>query len=129
MKKFFKEKNQDIPSILYSEESPENFILITDVEEIKNLYVTLYFNREIDGKDYFNKIRAELVYSYESGEITIQDIFNIENILSPVISKLIIGDWMSAQNQLSNIVASGSLSQSIYDEIMVYFTTYLSDNY
>jgi len=101
------------------------------VEIISRAYgVRLLDNsHESNGRNYFNKFRSELVYDYRNGLKTDVDIFGIESTLSGVTSKLITGDWLSAKALLSAIAPQGSFSQEIKDNLLLDFTTYITENY
>lgn len=97
------------------------------------LYTTLIKERyetfKKDGEDYFNDIRANLVIDYENNALTGADVYEIESKLEPVIAKVLRGDWMSGQNEMAGLTASGALSQSLYDEIDTYISNYVTNNY
>lgn len=100
-------------------------VLGTPIEEIKQLY-RVY---EADGKSYFEEIRAGLVAQYKAGLKTSAEIFEIESKLENTTSKIIKGDWMTAQYHLSLITAAGALEQSLLDEVGAYITSYITNNY
>jgi hypothetical protein len=89
----------------------------------------LYYKYEVDGLDYFRTIRANLVIDYRAGSRTSSDIFSIETTLKPVTDRLILGDWLSGQYELSLITPSGPLDQSLYDSIETYINDYITNNY
>jgi hypothetical protein len=89
----------------------------------------LYYKYEVDGIDYFRTIRADLVIDYRAGTRTSSDIFFIETTLKPVTDRLILGDWMSGQYELSLITPSGALDQALYDQISQHINDYIASNY
>jgi len=88
-----------------------------------------YKKYENDGIIYFEEIRSKLVYDYKQGNKTESDIYQIENILDPVILKITRGDWMTAKNEINSIVVAPPLDQSLYDEIFNYINNYIEENY
>lgn len=100
-------------------------ILGTPIEEIKEIYRIF----EADGKAYFEEIRAGLVAQFKAGLKTNAEIFEIESKLENTTSKIIKGDWMTAQYHLSLISAGGALEQSLLDEVSTYIANYITNNY
>ena len=90
---------------------------------------TAYKSHQKAGVEYFEEIRADLVYDYNTGTITASDVFDVEARLEKVIAKLIRGDWMTAQNEMANVTVGGSLTQTLYDDINNYISNYITNNY
>jgi len=88
-----------------------------------------YGQREADGLFYFRQIRAEIVLDYYKGNLSIDDVFGIEAKLREVNYILILGDWLTAQNELQSVTVTPPLSQALYDQINNHMTQYISDNY
>jgi hypothetical protein len=109
------------PDADYSEVT-DNAVLMEKIKE-------LYYKYEVDGLDYFRTIRAQLVLDYKQGTRSSSDIFGIETMLSKVIDRLVKGDWMSAQYEMSLVTVTPPLDQALYDEIMTFITNYISTNY
>jgi hypothetical protein len=82
-----------------------------------------------DGVEYFNDIRATLVIDYENNVLTANDVYEIETKLEPAISKILRGDWMTGQNEMIGVTASGALTQTFLDDINNYINNYVTNNY
>ncbi len=128
---FYKEDNELIPAIEFSDVQPIDFSPVIDESEYKSLIKMQYKCREKDGKEYFEEVRSDLVYSYTIEEtITAEDVFFIETALEPVLLKLERGDWMTASYLMTNnVVVQSSLTQELYDEILNYINLYIQNNY
>jgi hypothetical protein len=98
-------------------------------EATLNTVKSAYSKYQRDGIAYFETIRAELVVQYKTGQKTAADIFEIEGKLEDVIAKLIRGDWMTANFKLQSVQVGGALSQTLYDSISSYITSYITNNY
>ncbi len=83
----------------------------------------------VDGKAYFEEIRAGLVIQFKMGNKTSAEIFEIESKLENTTSKIIKGDWMTAQYHLSLVASGGALEQSLLDEVGGYIANYINENY
>ena len=81
------------------------------------------------GINYFNMFRAGLVYNYRKGVYSSLDIFQIEELLKDVTSKLITGDWMSSNALLSMIEVTPLFTQEIKDKLQTDFTNYIQNHY
>ena len=115
---------------VWSETQPESdYDDVTTTDAVINHIKTNYQKFEKDGKEYFEEIRAKLVLLYQTGQKTAIEIFQIENYLSNTIDKIIRGDWMTAENELSNVVVVAPLDQTLYDEIMLHIQNYVANNY
>lgn len=128
-KTFEEGKPAKIPYVWADNAPDTDYDLVTDPSLIKEKIKDLYYTYEVAGVDYFRDIRAELVYDYKQGTRSSSDIFEIETILEPVTQKLILGDWMSAQYQMSLITPAPPLDQALYDSISNYINNYIANNY
>ncbi len=126
---FYIEQDEDIPSVAFELEQPDGFVLLTNIDKLKELINSQYLQREEDGKDYFNDVRVDLVSKYSSGSISLTDIFFIESKIEPVTLKIILGDWMTASYVLTNTVVEGAFTQEFKDELLNYINTYIENNY
>ena len=72
---------------------------------------------------------SDLVLLYKTGQKTDVQIFGIEAKLQPVIEKIIRGDWMTANHEMSLVVVDAPLDQALYDEINIYIGNYITNNY
>jgi len=105
-----------------------NSLIATDLI-YSDIIKSNYEQRTIDGLDYFNDIRVGLVLQYQAQEITDLDIYDIEERLEKVIVKILRGDWLTASNEMNNVVVAGSLQQSFVDELDSYILNYIAQNY
>jgi hypothetical protein len=133
MKKFFKEDVEG--AVVYSEDQPtpsgdgHSFVEITNSEEIKSLVKSLYKERTIDGIDFFEGFRADIVLLYSSGVKTALEVYEIEEKMNRVIVKVIRGDWLTASNEITTVIAGGALDQDFINEVQTGINLYISENY
>lgn len=119
-------------------EEKYNSLTGDDILSIEGIVYT-YSLRKVDGENYYNDLRAKLSISFNSGDLTIQNAFYIEDKLMKVKSFLMSGDWATAQYEVSNnITIAGAVSnddisnnytQALHDEIKLKIDTYVQDNY
>lgn len=96
----------------------------------KEAVIEIYKKREIDGKEFFNSVRADLVLSYLSGSISQSDAAFVEAKLDSTKSRVLSGDWLTAQYEITNnVVVEGVFTQETYDMIKGYIDTYILENY
>jgi len=126
---FYKEDNEEIPAIVYELLKPNNFTQITDLNELKNLYIGLYKQREIDGINYFEEFRAGLMMDVISGNYTGSEVFELENHINNLQYELIKGNWLTGQITISNLSLLGIFTQVMKDEIKLKIDSYVSENY
>ena len=98
------------------------------VDELTQIQVAYTKHRQ-GGEAYFDSVRADLVLCFNRGEKTASEIFEIEDKLDGVITKLIRGDWMTAAAEMQNVVIGGALDQELYDKIENDINFYISENY
>ena len=133
MKKFWKEDVEG--AVIYSVDKPVmsgdgyNFVVISNIEEIKVLVKSLYEKRGLDGIDFFENYRVDIVVLYSLGVKTALDVYEIEQKLDHVITKIIRGDWLTASNEITKVVAEGALDQDFITEIKSGINLYISENY
>lgn len=128
-RKFYRENNEQIPAIVYELSQPVGFTEITDEVELKRLYINLYQQRKVDGLDYFDSFRADLMMDIINQRYTSQQVFDLENHLSVLISEIVLGNWLTAQNENFNLIISGIYDQTMKDEIQTTLDNYVNDNY
>jgi hypothetical protein len=128
-KSFYKELNESIPAVVYSDTLPNGFVLITDIEELKYLYIGLYEERSDDGFSYFEDFRGSLIIKHIQGIYTYEEINNLEVYVKLVQDELILGNWITAQSVNQNLSLSGIYTQTMKDEIQLYIDTYVVNNY
>ena len=101
-RKFYKEDNQAIPAILFENEQPLGFTLITDSAEIKELYLTQYLLRIEDGKSFVLNFTADMYINVINSVYTSTEVFALENHIKNLYDELNNGWWLSAQNTNQN---------------------------
>jgi hypothetical protein len=140
-KKFYKEDNENIPSIIYSETQPpvnsdgNSYSEITDQNQLDDLYFKLNKKLIKDGNDYVARFKVEnFSVKYRSGLLTDQNVDYLYNKLSQLLIRLEDGSWNSAkyvlQNTLNTINQSdidNGYTQEIHDKILNDITTYLDN--
>jgi len=96
----------------------------------KEAIIEIYKQRERDGYEFFSSIRADLALSYMDGDITQPDAAYIEAKLDSTKSKVLSGDWLTAQYEITNnVIVEGAFTQETYDLIKGYIDQYIIDNY
>lgn len=96
----------------------------------KEAIIAIYKQRERHGYEFFSSVRADLALSYMGGEITQVDAAYIESKLDSTKSKVLSGDWLTAQYEITNnVTVEGALTQETYDLIKGYIGQYIIDNY
>ena len=103
--------------------------LAADSLSVKEGIKREYAAHETAGHDYWADFRAELAYDYREGNITLSNVIYIEDQLSDVTKYLLTGDWLTAQEKLSAITASGALTQAILDDLTAGISSYITNNY
>ena len=129
MRKFYKEDNESIPAIVYELSNPSGYTEITDNSELKRLYIGLYKQREIDGLNYFEDFRADLIMKIMAGTYTNLEVFALETHIKYLQDEIILGNWLTSQNINLNLSLSGIYDQVMKDEIQNYIDTYITNNY
>ena len=81
------------------------------------------------GCKYFDDWRVSLVIDYQTAILTEQDLYDIEDAYEPIFKRLLKGDWMSANNKLSNVTIGGAVTQARHDIIIAEIGQYITDNY
>lgn len=138
-KKFYKEDNEAIPSIIYSETQPpvnsdgNSYTEITDENELNDLYFKLDKRLIKDGKEYASRFKVEIFgVKYRSGLLTDQNVDYLYNKLSQLLIRLEDGSWNSVkyilQNTLNTIAQEdidNGYTQEVHDKILNDITSYL----
>jgi hypothetical protein len=115
---------------IWSETQPDaDYSDVTTTEAVLEMIKSKYKLYQDDGIAYFEKIRADIVLLYQSGQKTDVEIFLIESKLEGTINKIVRGDWMTAKAALSSVTVEAPLDQSLHDEIFAFITQYIADNY
>ncbi len=129
MRKFYKEDNESIPAIVYELTKPIGYTEITDNSELKILYIGLYKQREIDGINYFEDFRADLIMKIMDGTYTDIEVFALESHIKYLQDEIILGNWLTSQNINLNLSLVGVYNQTMKDEIQNYINNYIETNY
>ena len=128
-RKFYKKEGEQVPAIDYSESQPTGYVLITEESELKRLYIGLYKDRQIDGTNYFEDFRADLIMKIIDETYTSLEVFSLENHVKYLQDEIILGNWLTAQNINTNLSLSGIYDQIMKDEIQNYIDDYVLNNY
>ena len=130
-KKFYEENNEAIPAVQFIEEGqqPAGWVEVTNADRINTLTKKLYLQRELDGRNLYENIRAQLAEDFNSGSLTLADAHFIETKLINAKSFLLTGDWATAQYELSLLVIEGAYTQELHDDINLNITNYMTLNY
>ena len=130
-KKFYEENNEAIPAVQFIEEGqqPLGWVEVTNADRINTLTKKLYLQRELDGRNLYENIRAQLAEDFNSGSLTLADAHFIETKLINAKSFLLTGDWATAQFELSLLVIEGAYTQELHDDINLNITNYMTLNY
>ncbi len=128
-RKFYIEDNQSIPAIKFSLTQPEGFTEITDLDEIRRLYVLEYNKRMLDGGDYVIRFTADRYIDVLNGIYTEQQAFDLESHTKDLFNELNNGLWLTAKNTNTNLSISGIYTQLMKDQIQLDIDNYISENY
>ena len=126
---FYKEDGEAIPAIQFVETQPVGYTLITDTTELRRCYVNQYRQRELDGRDWFEEFRADLMMDIISAVYTPTEVFLLEQYLKALTENVIAGSWLTAQSISTNLVLSGIYDQVMKDEIQNRIDIYVTNNY
>ena len=100
--------------------------MASSIDSMKEVYRT----HTQAGIDYFETLRASVAVDILEETTTEADAFFIENKLDAVKSKVISGDWRTAQNEITNnVTVEGALTQELYDSIKGTIDAYVATNF
>jgi hypothetical protein len=98
-----------------------------------------YTDRQADGVVYYDNVRADIALEFINGEITEGNANYIENKVKFVKSKILTGDWATAQYEITNnVLIDGTVTQEDidngytqerHDKIKAEIDTYVSEHY
>lgn len=133
-KKFYKEDNEPIPSIVYSETQPVGFSEITDQAKLSELYLKLNNNMKQLGRDYVSSFKvSSFGLLYRDGTLTDANINYLYNKLTQLLLRLEDGNFDSAkfllENELNTITQDdidNGYTQAIHDQILNDINNYLN---
>jgi hypothetical protein len=140
MKRFYKEENEPIPEIIYSEIQPptnaegNNYVLIEDNDELNALYYKLNSKMKIDGEEYSASFKVVTFgQAYRDGLITASNVDYLYTKLSGLIIRLNDGNWDAALHHLQNVLNTitqedidNGYTQEIHDQIETDFNNYIN---
>ncbi len=129
MKKFYIEDSEEGNSVVFSDAQPVGFTEIADPTVLKPLIIGKYKEREVDGSEYFEGFRADIMLLVMQGTESSSDVVTLEQHLKPVTDELIIGNWITAGSINSGIALSGLYTQDMKDDIQSYIDNYITENY
>jgi len=140
MKRFYKEENDPIPEIIYSDSQPptnaegNDYILINDEQELNALYYKMNAKMKMDGEEYAASFKVVTFGpAYRDGFITASNVDYLYTKLSGLIIRLNDGNWDAAlfhlQNSLNTISQQdidNGYTQDVYDKIELDFNNYIN---
>lgn len=126
---FYKENGQAIPAIQYADSLPVGYTLISDVTELRECYISQYRKRELDGHNWFEEFRADLMMDIITTTYTPTEIFLLEQHLKTLTENIIAGSWLTAQNISTNLALDGIYDQTMKDEMQAVIDAYVTNNY
>jgi len=129
MKKFYKENNQSLPAILFTDVIPSGFTEITNASEIRDLYIKQYKERKEDGENYYTETQAELYIDILDGVYTSVQVFEFEDHTSDLSKQIRTGNWLTAQSVVDALPISGIFDATKKAEIKSYIDDYVLLNY
>jgi len=128
-RKFYKEDNEPIPAIKFEISQPTGFTEITDVVEIKQLYIKKYNVRIEDGKVYILDFTADRYIDVLNGVYTEVEAFALESHIKDLYAALNNGWWLTAQNINSNLALDGIYDAAMKSSIQSSLDIYVTNNY
>lgn len=128
-RKYYQEDNETIPAICFEETQPIGFTLITDENQIHDLIKRQYIIRADDGANYYNNFRTEKYMDILNDVYTDVEVFELEQHLNNVGLQIGTGNWLTAQNENSNLSLSGIYNQEMKDYIQTSIDNYIVNNY
>jgi hypothetical protein len=128
-KNYYIEDNEVLPAVQYCETKPEGYTLITDQAQLLKLTMQDYYQKEKDGKDFYNNFRSRLMLGIKSSTIVPADAYAAELHLADIKDNLISGNWMTASYLTSNKALAGIFTQELKDEILAGINGYIAANY
>lgn len=133
MKKFYRENVEGC--IKYEEIQPppskdgHEFVLITNVAELKVLHFQRYNTLKGDGEDWYTENQADLYLKIQDGTYTEQEVFDFENHIKIVSDAVVSGNWLTSQSICSALATSGIFDTAKKLEIQTYIDDYVTNNY
>jgi len=126
---FYKEDGEAIPAVKYVVGQPVGYTLVSDTNELRDLYIMQYRQRETDGKDWLEQFRADLMMDIISTTYTPTEVFLLEQHLKSLTENIIAGNWLTAQSISTSLPLSGIYDQTMKDEMQLHIDTYVTNNY
>lgn len=128
-KKFYKEDNEPIPAVVYTDTPPSGFTEITSEADLYQLEKKMFKLRETDGQDYYNDLRTSWRMLVLKGYNTQQEEDDIHMLLSGLKLELITGDWIETKGINSSLAVAGMYTQAVKDGIDSKTSAYISENF
>jgi hypothetical protein len=111
----------------YNERIRIKFLELTDPQEIE--IDRPYNNRIIMGNKFYRKTRASLLLKVKNGEMTSENLFQIDKNITNAKNCLIYGDWKTAQYFIEESVPEGAYTQDIKDNFLQEIKNNIADLY
>jgi hypothetical protein len=129
MRKFYKENNEVRPAVKFAESLPVGFTEITDIEEVKTLYILQYTYRINDGQNFVLDYTANMYINVVNGVYSDIEVFELESHIKDIYDQLNNGFWLTAQNTNQNLSLIGIYTDVMKADIQNILDTYVSENY
>lgn len=84
---------------------------------------------EIKGNDIYQEFRVDLIIALQKGDIDNNKLFEIEDLLEPVYSRLKNGNWKTALFIINQIETEDSVLLSYKNEALEDIQDYINNNY
>lgn len=128
------------PTEAIKTEIKEKYKGLTDTDIIPTYQIKkAYTPRQQDGVNYYDDVRAGVALEYMNGDLTKENANYIENKVKFVKSKILTGDWITAQYEITNNVLINGLvsaediahgyTQQRHDQIKNYIDNYVNTHY
>ena len=95
------------------------------IEQIRSTYS----RHKQNGANYFDLKRAQLVYKYMTGELSVSEVYYIEEKIREVKLLVTEGDWMTGLNELNKTTVWGAYTSSVKNEYKTEIEDYIAKNY
>jgi len=128
-RKFYLEDDPLGYAVEYAADAPTGYTEITNEAELKPLYVTQYNLRRLDGVDYYNGFRVDLMLKILDETYTHDQVFDLELHIQYVFDEIYRGSWLTAQSANIKLGLAGIYTQIMQDAIADFIEDYIIANY
>ena len=129
MRKYYLEDVALNPAILYQSGTQSGFTEVTDQVILTRLINQTYYQRSVDGKEWYNNFRSRRFIDYLAVTITEGDYDELEDTLQLVALHLNMGQWRQAKDHLLSLSYVGLYDAAMEISISGEMTTYITNNY